>query len=113
MAADREGPEADPLVAALRAQQQALISGDVQALGDADQALAAALACVRKTGLTDPAGRKRLVEARRQLIDNAALLQRAAARNQRGLNALFEPAATYGMPGSSGLATPSRALHRA
>lgn len=113
MAADRLPGPPDPLIAALEAQQQALISGDARALGDAGQALADALAGLRTTGMADAGARDRLRAARRQLVVNAGLLQRSAARNQRALNALFEPAATYGLSGTSGLATPSRALHRA
>ena len=113
MAADRGPNLADPLLAALEAQQQALISGDARALGDAGLALADALAGLRKTGVPDAGARDRLSAARRQLVVNAGLLQRSAARNQRALNAIFEPAATYGLPGTSGLATPSRAMHRA
>lgn len=103
----------DPLLAALEAQQRALISGDAQALGEAGQALTDALASLRNSGATGVGASDRLRAARRQLVVNAGLLQRSAARNQRALNAIFEPAATYGQPGSSGLATPSRALHRA
>jgi len=113
MAADRVPDGDDPLLAALEAQRQALISGDARALGDAGQALAAALDRLRSTGAADAGARDRLASARRQLVLNAGLLQRSAARNQRALNAIFEPAATYGLPGTSGLATPSRALHRA
>ena len=103
----------DPLLAAHEAQQQALISGDAQALGVAGQALADALAGLRNSAPTDVGASDRLRAARRLLVVNAGLLQRSAARNQRALNAIFEPAATYGQPGTSRLATPSRALRRA
>ena len=112
MAADRGPNLADPLLAALEAQQQAPISGDARALGDAGLALADALAGLRNTGVPDAGARDRLSAARRQPVVNAGLLQRSAARHQRALNAIFEPAATYGLPSPSGPATPSHAPHR-
>ena len=113
MTADRAPDVSDPLIATLEAQQQALITGDTGALAEAGQSLSDALASLRLNGAADAGARDRLAAARRQLIVNAGLLQRSAARNQRALNAIFEPAATYGLPGTSGLATPSRAMHRA
>lgn len=101
-------------LAALEEQRSALVGGSDEALRAAGDGLARALIQLRAFGATLSQDEvTQLKQAAMSLDINAALLGRVSASNQRALTTLFEPSATYGGPGQSGLAAPSRTLRSA
>lgn len=114
MTATRASSLLNQALIALTEQRSALVSGDAAAIGVSGENLATALAGLRnvRQDLT-PAELADLQQAASALALNAALLGRVSVANQRALTTLFEPAATYGLPSQSGLATPTRTLRSA